>query len=407
MKLFNFFHSTEWKLLWPFYVQNLIRTMFFFYGPFSVIYFIGVGLTFKQISLLIAILLLVGIVFEIPTGAIADIFGRKISVILSYVLAGLAILSVAFTNNFGALVIIFILWAVFRTLGSGADDAWIVDLLKKNGMENRVHDYFIKIQSTGSLGVIFMGLLAALSVKYFGITSIWIVTGISTILASFILLFAKEHFSKKKIHIGMAFKKTIEKSKESLKYSIKSKELLFLLIAVFFFVLGTQSWDVVWQPFITGLGLKTYQLGYVFSFISVILIGIPFLSKPILKKFGKEKYYLATLVVAEAALLLLVSLVSSVLMGVLMMVLLNIVYELESPVNSKFFQRIIPTKMRATLGSLKSMITGTAAAVGILIAGVIADLVGPKMTIVYSAFFMVPAIYFYLRIRENGKKNPA
>ena len=64
-------------------------------------------------------------------------------------------------------------------------------------------------------------------------------------------------------------------------------------------------------------------------------------------------------------------------------------------------KKFIPSKIRATIGSLRSMVMGTAAAIGLIIAGVIADIVGPKMTIIYSAFFMIPAVIFYLKIKNK------
>ena len=404
MRLPDFFASKEWRLLWPFYIAQFISSMFVFFGPFWIIYFQGIGLTFKQISILLAILTFGFLVFELPTGAIADVFGRKISVMSGWVMTGFLLLAIPFVTHFYALVVIFILWSLVRTLSSGADEAWIVDLLRKNGEEKLIHNYYIKLRSLGSLGVIFMGVLSSLSVKYLGIKSIWIVTGISMILATSLLFFANEHFARKKIKIKKSFYKISENAKESLRYSAGNRNLLFLLLATFFLVLGSQVGDIVWQPFLVNLGLQVHQLGYLYSLVSVVVIGIPFLSKPLLKKIGKEKHYLTVTLLAYMSLLLIVYLAKSVLAGVVIMVLMNIVIDIEAPVRSTYFQKFYPGKIRATLGSLRSMLEGTASAIGILIAGVLADMVGPKMTIVYSAFFMIPAIYFYIRIR--GIKSP-
>jgi predicted MFS family arabinose efflux permease len=43
---------------------------------------------------------------------------------------------------------------------------------------------------------------------------------------------------------------------------------------------------------------------------------------------------------------------------------------------------------------------GVGGAVGVIISGILADLIGPQMTIAWSAVFFIPAIFLYLRIKN-------
>lgn len=82
-------------------------------------------------------LYLVGIVLlEVPTGAVADQWGRSKSLALGALCLGFAVLIFAFTESFAVLLASFLLWSVAHTLMSGADTALLFDSLKVLGQEH-------------------------------------------------------------------------------------------------------------------------------------------------------------------------------------------------------------------------------------------------------------------------------
>jgi MFS family permease len=81
-------------------------------------------------------LFLVGVVaLEVPTGAVADHWGRSRSLGLGMLFLGVSVLIFAFTNTFAVLLTSFMLWSVASTLMSGADFALLFDTLKATGDE--------------------------------------------------------------------------------------------------------------------------------------------------------------------------------------------------------------------------------------------------------------------------------
>lgn len=166
MKLFK---EHELKIFWPFYLSAFIYGLLFMFGPYMVIYFLDIGLSFKQIAILTSIYAIAPVIFEVPTGAFSDYFGRKYSVIISFILIGIFTILVSLTNNFYLLALLFLLVSASATLSSGADEAWIVDLLKSKKKKKLLHDYYIKIQSIVNFSAILMGVLSSFIVKSFGI----------------------------------------------------------------------------------------------------------------------------------------------------------------------------------------------------------------------------------------------
>src|SRR3989344_582263 len=397
----KFFNSGEWKTLWPFYLYHLIIGSFFMIMPFFVIFFNTVGLTYKQISMLFAILFISPTIFEIPTGAFADAYGRKFSVIAGDFFFGWALFLIPLIKNYSSLVLLFLLWGLSSSFTSGADSAWVIDLLKHKKQNKLTHNYFVKIRSVASFGAIISGILGSILVKSYGLNIVWYISGVAIMFSTiFLWFFSEEYFKRKKHTFKDLTKETFNNFKVSIPYGLKHPVLLYLILGGFFVMLSAMG-DVAWQPYFKDVGIPVYFFGYIFSGAALIVIGLPFLAKPLLKKFKKEKYYLSALTIFYAIVLLSVYFIFSPILAVVAFILTSFPFELKGPVEETYFQKFIPNKIRASVGSVKSMILRIGGGISLLIGGYLADLVGPRMVIVYSGFFILPGIIFYLMIKEN------
>ncbi len=65
--------------------------------------------------------------FEIPTGVVADLYSRRLSVIIGYFLFGVGFLVEGTSATFGAVLMAQVLWGIGFTFYSGAAEAWIAD----------------------------------------------------------------------------------------------------------------------------------------------------------------------------------------------------------------------------------------------------------------------------------------
>lgn len=66
-------------------------------------------------------------VFEVPTGIVADLYSRRLSVIIGVFLVGLGLLLQGSIPNFYVILLAQLLWGVGYTFTSGASQAWISD----------------------------------------------------------------------------------------------------------------------------------------------------------------------------------------------------------------------------------------------------------------------------------------
>jgi DHA3 family tetracycline resistance protein-like MFS transporter len=85
------------------------------------------GLTPVQLILVGTALEISAFVFEVPTGIVADVYSRRLSIVLGYVLMGLGFLVEGFFPAFLPILLAQVIWGLGYTFTSGATQAWITD----------------------------------------------------------------------------------------------------------------------------------------------------------------------------------------------------------------------------------------------------------------------------------------
>lgn len=109
---------------------------------FWMIYLASKGMSLVQLGILEGIFHITSFLMETPTGAIADIFGRKTSRILGRFFIIAYILLTLYGETFLHFQISFVFCAIGWNLESGAGEAMVYDSLKETGEETR----FMKVQ---------------------------------------------------------------------------------------------------------------------------------------------------------------------------------------------------------------------------------------------------------------------
>lgn len=102
-----------------------------------VLYLSYKGMSLVEIGLLEAIFHITGLFFELPTGAIADIYGKRFSIIAGRILSIVATILMIVSNSFWQFALAFVITAASYNMESGAGEALVYDSLKELGEEER------------------------------------------------------------------------------------------------------------------------------------------------------------------------------------------------------------------------------------------------------------------------------
>ncbi len=401
MKLFQ---KEALRILWPFYLEYFIASALYFMPVFMVVYFLDIGLSAFRIGILIGVLPLTMLIFEIPTGAFADLYGRKVSVLFGYFIEAISMISLFFWDNFWLMLFSFALFGFGATFSSGSKDAWIVDKLNKKN-KNYVHNFFIGMQLFLGLGLILSGIIGALLVKTYGLRIIWLVTFFSYCSSILLIYFlTSEDYVKKKVNFKKPFFDLNEKTKKSLDYCYQHHVLFFLIsagmIVTFSFSLQGQ---IAWVPYLKDLGMKDYHYGYLWSAMALLMAISPLLFLKFQKK-NNERNLIITGLIFLTLILALIIFVSNLIFALMILLLTMMFYYSILPSQESYFYRFIPSLLRASVGSVRNMMYSIIGIIVLPLEGFLVDNIGSKNTILISAIIMIPAIILYSLINDNKKE---
>ncbi len=103
------------------FFSQMMRVMF------SVFLILRLDLGAFQLVLMGTILEVSYLVFETPTGVVADTISRRTSIVVGLLGSGAAFMLLAFAHGFWLAAASQVLWGIFATFQSGADVAWLTD----------------------------------------------------------------------------------------------------------------------------------------------------------------------------------------------------------------------------------------------------------------------------------------
>ncbi|MEA1993314.1 MAG: MFS transporter [Euryarchaeota archaeon] len=155
------------RMFYRFAIYGFLKNLKFF-DPFLILFFIETGISFLQIGVLIAVRSMATNILEIPTGIYADAFGRRKSMVMSFIsYIGSFLVFYAFPNYylFMAAMVLFGLGGAFR---SGTHKAMILEYLRINDMTDKKVEYYGSTRSASELGAAVSSLIAAGLVFYSG-----------------------------------------------------------------------------------------------------------------------------------------------------------------------------------------------------------------------------------------------
>jgi DHA3 family tetracycline resistance protein-like MFS transporter len=118
------------------------------------------GLTPLQLVLVGTMLEVSAFVFEIPTGIVADIYSRRLSIIIGYILMGVGFLVEGFFPAFLPILLAQIIWGLGYTFTSGATQAWISDEIGEDSANKlfiRANRIGLSASLVGMAGAILIG----------------------------------------------------------------------------------------------------------------------------------------------------------------------------------------------------------------------------------------------------------
>ncbi len=139
-----------------------------FFDIFLLLYLRESGLNFTLIGTLYAIREGVANVMEIPSGIASDTYGRKYTLMFSFVLYILSFVLMYYGSSFSPYAAAFVLYGLAEAFRSGTNKGMIMDHLRHMGRDDERISYYGKTRSCSQTGSAVSSLLAPALVVYTG-----------------------------------------------------------------------------------------------------------------------------------------------------------------------------------------------------------------------------------------------
>jgi len=156
----NSSRSERDTMLFRFSLYGFLKNLRFF-EPFLILFFRDAGLSFFQIGVLYAIRDVATNVLETPSGLIADVFGRRRSMVLSFSGYIVSFLIFYAMPGFPTYVLAMVAFGIGEAFRTGTHKALILEHLRLTGKTHLKVPYYGRTRSASQLGSALNSLLAA------------------------------------------------------------------------------------------------------------------------------------------------------------------------------------------------------------------------------------------------------
>ena len=375
-----------------YYLFQLFNNLAFF-SPVIVLFWQSNGLNMTQMMLLQSIYSIGVVILELPTGAFADYFGKRKSLIIGALFWAIGTFWYGISHHFWQFVIGELTAGIGAAFISGADRAYIHQILRSaqregdfKKVEGRARSI---IQTAQALGSFLGGFIASISLG---------LTLVATSFANFIGFLVGFSFPKTKVELPREEKtEYLSIIKESLKLVKNHQKLLWLTL--FFAFFNALVWPLIFlsQQYLKVLGVPVFLFGIVFALFNIIsAIGSAFTHR--FEELTKNNSFLIISIISVVSLFLLGSFPSIYIIP-LWSLFVTFAFMNQTIISDQVL-KIIPSEKAATILSFQSLLRRLIyAAIGPVL-GMASDSYGINKAIVGYSIFMLITLGLILSLRK-------
>ncbi len=341
-------------------------------GPILTLFFLEKGLNFTQIMLISAVSAIGTVIFEVPTGMLADRIGRKYSLILNAVFWAITCLIYMVSNSFVVFLIGEIFFSIGAAFGSGADSALLYDALKTHGREGEYQKIEGRSMSlvfySQAIGSILAGYLYKMDMRLpFAVSFIFVLCSIW-----FAYRFIEEPIvpdvDEKPRDSGL--KSYLAQFQTGCQVILTNPKLLSTVATITLMSVFFRGSFPMYQPYMKAVEIDVVWFGWIFFAFNIIAAQSSKLAHHFMKL--TKSWTLIAMGFLVAASYFGLSMVHMYL-GVMLIGLQQIYRGLSRPIFYKYYNKRIPSDIRATVLSTISFVINLGIALVMPLQGLLMD----------------------------------
>ena len=377
---------------------------------FSVFLILRLGLGPFQLVVMGTILEGSYLLFETPTGIVADTISRRTSVIIGLAGGGVGFLILGLAHSFWMAAASQVVWGIFATFQSGADVAWLTDEVG----EEAARPLYIRGDLYGHAAS-FVGIIAGVALATVNLALPILVSGAGLLLLALALwlVMPEDNFQKPVREEGVRLHRSlIETFKEAVREVRAHHVLMLILGTAALHGASTEGFDRLADLHILrDIGLPSIgHLSRLWWFAildgGALLIGFGALAL-LRRRLNLEGHVAVARILAVIDVLLVVSVIVFALTGQFWVAIaaawvVGALRSVRDPVFTAWINQGLDPKTRATINSIGGQADAVGQAAGGPVLGGIAGGVGVPFAIVVSGLLRMPSLLLYRRAIRRG-----
>jgi DHA3 family tetracycline resistance protein-like MFS transporter len=342
--------------------------------------------------------------FEIPTGIVADVYSRRLSVVIGYAIIGSGLILEGAFPLFTTILLAQIIWGIGYTFISGAQDAWLADELGEEKLP-AIYLRGTQIAQIAALSGIGLNILLA----NYRINLPFIAGGFSHILlALFLILFMPEGgFSPAPREERDNWQNLSRTFRDGMQ-AIRIRPLLITILAItFIYGLYSEALDRFWQPqFLENVSFPDFGglsaiswFGIINAAILMITVGTAELVRRQTRTMGPQQMtrLLAIMSSGISTGLILFGLARNFPIALASYASVATLRSTLNPLYSAWTNRGIPSSVRATVLSTLGQMDAIGQVLGGPALGLIANQFGFRIALITAGVILSPVLLLYRR----------
>lgn len=359
-----------------------------------------VGLNPLQLVLVGTVLELTAFLAEVPTGIIADVYSRRLSIIIGFVVVGIGFIVEGSIPQYWAVLLAQVIWGIGITFQSGAVEAWVADEM---GEVNAGKTFLRGTQFSNAGALIGIGIGTWLGTIALNLPLV--LSGIGVVLLAVVLAFIMPEtgFHPTPRETRNTFQHMTFTFREGVSVVRSRQVLVMLVIAAAFFGAFSEGLDRLWTP-----RLLEFQLPYFEPVVWVGIIGAVSLVLGIIAtEFVNRRVNTNEQATVARALQIIVGLLMMLMLvygmawnfGVALAAVLALrpIRALNYPLATAWMNQHVDSSVRATVFSIRNQADALGQMLGGPVLGAIATYFSLRAEMVVAALFLLPALYLYSR----------
>jgi MFS family permease len=354
------------------------------------------------------------VAFEVPTGVVADTWGRRTSYLLgSLTLAVSTVLYwLAWQTGapFWAWAVTSVLLGLGFTFFSGATEAWLVDALKFTGFKGNLESVFAKGQIVAGAAMLSGSVLGGLVAQWTNLGVPYLLRGLAlvvTFVVAFLYMRDWGFVPKPGKHPVREMGQVV---RSSVHYGLGNPPVRWMMLAApFTFGVGIYAFYAM-QPYLLELygDEQAYSIaGLAAAIIAGAQIAGGMVAPQVRRLFRNRTSALLTGLVIEIGLLALLGLTTAFWVAVALLVLWGLIAAATLPIRQAYVNGLIPSEQRATVLSFDNLLGSSGGVVIQPALGKAADVWSYSTSYLVGAAIQLLAVPFtVLAKRERASSDP-